>query len=42
MKVTVGGSYHEPGWTHVCQTVQQLQEAGHQVLAPRYRVDTHK
>lgn len=34
MKVTVGGSYHEPGWTAVCNLVKNLKEAGHEVLAP--------
>lgn len=35
LKITVGGSFHEPGWTAVCSTVKKLQYAGHQVLAPR-------
>lgn len=34
MKVTVGGSYHEPGWTAVCNLIRKLKEAGHEVLAP--------
>ena len=34
MKVTVGGSFHEPGWTAVLETVKKLKEAGHEVLAP--------
>lgn len=34
MQVTVGGSFHEPGWTSVMDTVKKLQTAGHQVLAP--------
>lgn len=34
MKVTVGGSYHEPGWTSVCNLIRKLKEAGHEVLAP--------
>lgn len=34
MKVTVGGSYHEPGWTAVCNLIRKLKEAEHQVLAP--------
>lgn len=34
MKVTVGGSYHEPGWTAVCDLVKKLKESGHEVLAP--------
>lgn len=38
MKITVGGSFHEPGWTAVKSTVKKLQNAGHQVLAPRFRM----
>lgn len=34
MKVTVGGSYHQPGWTEVCNLIRKLKEAGHEVLAP--------
>lgn len=34
MKITVGGSFHEPGWTAVCDTVKKLKNAGHQILAP--------
>lgn len=34
MKVTVGGSYHEPGWTHVCNLIKKLKQSGHEVLAP--------
>ena len=42
MKITVGGSFHEPNWTEVMNTVKKLQVAGHQVLAPRYRMGTYK
>ena len=35
MKLTVGGSFHEPGWTAVCETVKKLKAAGHEILAPR-------
>lgn len=38
MKITVGGSFHEPGWKSVLDTVKKLKDAGHQVLAPRYRM----
>ncbi len=41
MKITVGGSFHEPGWTEVLNTVTKLQSAGHQVLAPRSRMGTN-
>lgn len=34
MKVTIGGSYHEPGWSAVCNLAKKLREAGHEVLAP--------
>ncbi len=42
MKITVGGSFHEPGWTAVMNTVKKLQVAGHQVLAPRHRMGTNQ
>jgi len=38
MRITVGGSFHEPGWAAVLNTVKKLQAAGHYVLAPRCRV----
>lgn len=41
MKITVGGSFHEPGWAVVKDTVKKLQLAGHEVLAPRYRMGTN-
>lgn len=41
MKVTVGGSFHEPGWTAVLETIKKLKEAGHEVLAPRGRMGTN-
>lgn len=31
MKITVGESFHEPGWTSVKNTIKKLQNAGHQV-----------
>lgn len=34
MKLTVGGSFHEPGWSYVCDTVKKLKLAGHTILAP--------
>ena len=34
MKITIGGSYHEPGWTEVCNLAKKLRDAGHEVLAP--------
>ena len=42
MKITVGGSFHEPGWTAVCETVRKLKEAGQEVLAPRRRVGANQ
>ena len=41
MKITVGGSFHEPGWTAVCETVKRLKDVGHEVLAPRRRMGTN-
>lgn len=34
MKITVAGSFHEPNWTAVRETVKKLEAAGHTVLAP--------
>lgn len=41
MKITVGGSFHEPGWTAVMNTVKELQKAGHKILALRCRMGTN-
>ena len=42
MKLTIGGSYHEPGWTAVCEIVRKLKNAGHEILAPLCRMGTCK
>lgn len=35
MKLTIGGSYHSPGWDDVCKLIAKLEEAGHEILAPK-------
>lgn len=34
MNVTVGGSFHTPGWNYVQETIKKIENAGHKVLAP--------
>ena len=34
MKITIGGSFHEPGWSEVVETANKLRRSGHIVLAP--------
>lgn len=34
MKITVGGSFHEPVWSNVVETANKLRNAGHIILAP--------
>ena len=31
MKITVGGSFHEPGWTEVLNTLKKLQSDWNQI-----------
>lgn len=35
MKLTIGGSYHQPGWNNVCELIKKLKGAGHEILAPQ-------
>ena len=34
MKIVVGGSYHNPNWQEVKKVMEELQSAGHVVIAP--------
>lgn len=34
MKITVGGSFHEPVWSKVVETANILRNSGHIILAP--------
>lgn len=34
MKLTIGGSYHQPYWNEICSLIKKLENAGHKVLAP--------
>lgn len=35
MNITVGGSFHQPGWSYVQSTIRKLEKAGHNILAPK-------
>lgn len=35
MKITIGGSFHEPGWSKVSETAEKLRKAGHTILFPK-------
>lgn len=34
MKITIAGSFHEPGWSEVCDLANKLKRVGHTILAP--------
>lgn len=38
MKITIAGSFHEPGWSEVCDLANKLKSAGHTILAPNVDV----